>query len=80
MSCKKILPLLDKYLDNELDEQQKKMVDTHLSHCAFCKTSMHHLFQTFYIVNKVNAVDPPIDYSKLTPGQLSANLKKKGLI
>src|SRR5689334_20427267 len=40
MDCNTIRPLLDSYLDGELDRDDVRVVDGHLEHCGACRSRL----------------------------------------
>ncbi|MEW5899108.1 MAG: zf-HC2 domain-containing protein [Bacillota bacterium] len=62
MKCEEVSQLLSLYLDNELDELQRKKIDRHLHQCSSCNYDLATLARTVRIIKAVAAVEPPRDY------------------
>ncbi|MFZ5648066.1 MAG: anti-sigma factor family protein [Bacillota bacterium] len=63
MTCKEIIPLLSRYIDNDLDELRRRRVDVHLGRCASCSLELTTLFRAVKVMRAVAEVDPPRDFS-----------------
>ena len=42
-SCSRIKPVLSAYLDGELSEEEKEIIEAHIEHCSDCKTELENL-------------------------------------
>jgi RNA polymerase sigma-70 factor (ECF subfamily) len=44
--CQDMLPLLSAYIDDELDEQKRARVESHLEQCAFCRLALEEMTES----------------------------------
>lgn len=66
MTCGEVLPLLSRYIDNDLDELRRRKVDIHLGKCNSCRVDFRTLVRAVGVMRAVADLDPPRDYSKMT--------------
>lgn len=75
MKCEEVSQLLSLYLDNELDDPQRKKIARHLQQCLSCNHDLATLAKTVRVMRAVAAVEPPRDYCGI-PGISGANTKE----
>ena len=63
-NCEYIKELLSWYLDNELHENQRKEVVTHLEQCNDCKLELESLKNIIESLNEMDEIDLPNDYNE----------------
>ncbi|MEA1965629.1 MAG: zf-HC2 domain-containing protein [Candidatus Aerophobetes bacterium] len=62
MKCRKVKQKLVAYLDGELQERQKLLIEEHLSKCAQCKREADLLNKTFYLLKNQEHLKPSEDF------------------
>jgi len=58
MKCKKIRRKLVAYLDGELNEKQRLLIERHLSECIECRKEINLLSETFYLLKNERHIAP----------------------
>ncbi|MFQ5580029.1 MAG: anti-sigma factor family protein [Nitrospiria bacterium] len=64
MNCNAIEPLLSQYIDGNLKDAQKKLVEAHLRTCAHCKAEMDMLALLVKDLKELPSRTPPAGFSQ----------------
>jgi len=59
LRCSKIQKNLSAFLDNELNTEERKQIEQHLSECVECRQEMEKLRHTIYLVSKIECPEVP---------------------
>lgn len=59
--CKKMLPLLSAYIDNELSVEKRKKVDRHLKDCPLCRLALEEMTEASESYRGLIPLIPPIN-------------------
>jgi len=65
MTCSKVISLLSRYIENELDGTRRRKVEAHLSLCVSCGRELETLAGALRVMRAVEGVTPPRDYSAI---------------
>jgi len=71
MNCRRIENLLSAYLDGELDEDEKRSVDVHLSRCGACQREIAALSQTKQVLAALAGRTPRSELERLLTTDVS---------
>lgn len=74
-TCLDIKPLLDAYIDNELNENQWNTITHHLSECESCKSYLSSLYQIRDMIKFVYMPKCEIDISKKIMSNINCDKK-----
>ncbi len=58
MTCRNYKELMMGYLDNELDDEQRKVLEEHLASCSECSKELEQFKQLKRITDEVTLVEP----------------------
>lgn len=61
-NCKIIQDLFSEYIDNELNEEQSRLVREHLSSCEVCRNELDKLYKVSFLVKNLKEDAPPSDF------------------
>lgn len=64
MDCIQVQELISEYVDNMLEEQDRKKIDLHLQECPQCRSDFEQLKDIVLMFNNIEAVKPPQDFKK----------------
>jgi hypothetical protein len=64
-SCTEIREMLSFYLDNELHENERKMVVKHLETCSDCKGELEQLKNVIDSIDEIDEIELPKGYSEI---------------
>ncbi|OIJ14653.1 anti-sigma factor [Anaerobacillus arseniciselenatis] len=71
MKCdKEIVSLMHKYLDEEITEQERKILKKHLSYCEACNKHMSELKKSIAFVQSSSHIEAPENLTELVMSQL----------
>jgi Putative zinc-finger len=62
MNCEEIKDLLSEYLDGELDQRERKLVEEHLENCPGCAEELDGLKDCLKNLGSLKNVEPPPDF------------------
>ncbi len=62
--CQDMLPLLSAYIDDELDEQKRARVESHLEQCAFCRLALEEMTESSRSYRAILPLLPPAGLGK----------------
>lgn len=65
MTCSKVISLLSRYIDNDLDGTRRLEVEAHLALCFSCGRELETLAGALRVMRAVEKVTPPRDYSAI---------------
>jgi len=65
MTCSKVISLLSRYIDNDLDGTLRRKVEAHLNLCVSCGRELETLAGALRVMRAVEKVTPPRDYSAI---------------
>lgn len=65
MKCESVRLNLSLYIEEELEPLVRKQIERHLRNCYSCQSELMTLANTVKIIRKVEAAQPPRDYSKI---------------
>jgi hypothetical protein len=71
--CEFIVPLLDCYHDNEIDETERLEVDKHLAHCDACRLELSNIASLVKKLATLTPAMPEIDFADLVEKRILAN-------
>lgn len=78
MNCIEIKDMLSLYIDGELDENEKKAVEEHVSTCESCRNELEQYQKIINMLQNLIEEEPPIGYCKrLHEKLLKAKQQKK---
>jgi len=63
MKCKNIQNLLSAYLDNNINQNKKNLIEQHLQNCTECSTGLSFLKQTKNILSNLTPVKLPENFT-----------------
>lgn len=61
MECKEIVDLLSEYVDGELDEGERRIVDEHLQGCSGCRTQLDTIKSTVSMIQGFGEFEVPAE-------------------
>ncbi|MDF2676790.1 MAG: hypothetical protein K0Q97_1101, partial [Bacillota bacterium] len=64
MNCNEIKDLMSSYVDGELSENEKKLVEVHINICDDCKKELESYQQLIKIIKDLPEEEPPKGYCK----------------
>jgi len=64
MNCNEIKDLLSLYVDDELNEEEKKMVEEHLQNCEDCQKELEEYKKIIQALKNLPEEEPPVGYCK----------------
>lgn len=71
MKCnKEIVSLMHKYLDEEINDIERKELNYHLNECELCRTHMDELKKSIAFVQSSSHIEAPSNFSQLVMSQL----------
>ncbi|NMB32795.1 MAG: hypothetical protein GX992_00935 [Clostridium sp.] len=62
--CNKILSILSLYIDNELDDKEKRDFEQHIKSCKSCRDELDKLTKIVSMLNSLEEIDPPADFER----------------
>ena len=62
MTCSKVISLLSRYIDNDLDGTRRRKVQAHLALCVSCGRELATLAGALRVMRAVEKVTPLRDY------------------
>ncbi|KKM11948.1 hypothetical protein SY88_06030 [Clostridiales bacterium PH28_bin88] len=62
MTCREIEPLMSPYIDQALEEEEKKLVKRHLAECAGCRRALVALEEVVYALRSLDEIEPPAEF------------------
>lgn len=78
MNCNDVRDNLSLYIDDELNEEEKKLMDEHLKSCAECSRELEEYRKLIQMLNELPDEEPPAGYCKrLHEKLLNADLPEK---
>lgn len=77
LSCREVLEELSNYLDNDVVEDLRRAIDSHLSRCHRCTIVFDTTRQTLRIVRDMEPFDVPLQVSARLYARLSEVLSGK---
>jgi hypothetical protein len=78
MECAKFLSQLSAYLDGELEEGEKKLVEEHLASCKSCAARFKELKTTVSFLRKTEEVEIPVKFQRRISEAVRAEIKQSG--
>ena len=63
MKCLEIEELISLYIDDELDEHTKELLEKHLEECSYCKKEYAALLTTIHICKELPMIELPENYN-----------------
>ena len=79
MKCQEIQKRFSAYLDGELDENQRKIIQSHLRGCTTCQEALNILAETWNLLDTLPKPEPvPYFYTRLKARMASEDTKKTG--
>jgi len=76
-SCEDVLAELSNYLDDELSQDLRKQVETHMSHCRTCSAVYDSTRKTIRIVTESGSFELSEDVSSRVAGSIRAKIRAK---
>lgn len=64
MNCNEVRDKLSLYLDDELNEKEKKLMDEHLKNCPECSSELRGYRKIIQLLNELPNEEPPEGYCK----------------
>lgn len=64
MNCNEVMDNLSLYLDDELDEEEKILMDEHLKNCPECSRELEEYRKVIRLLNELPDEEPPAGYCK----------------
>ncbi|MCD8502289.1 MAG: zf-HC2 domain-containing protein [Bacillaceae bacterium] len=78
-NCKKqVVALIHKYLDEEITEREKKVLNEHLEMCDHCKKHLVELQKSIAFIQSSSHIQAPIDFTSQVMKQLPKQKKFMG--
>lgn len=78
MNCNEIKDMLPLYIDDELDDKEKKLVEEHIEKCENCKKELEEYKKIIYMLQNMTEEEPPKGYCKrLHEKLLKTKVEKK---
>ncbi|WMJ78944.1 MULTISPECIES: DUF4349 domain-containing protein [unclassified Sedimentibacter] len=62
MNCNEVRDNLSLYIDNELSEEEKKLMDEHLDNCPECRSELEDYRKLIQMLNELPDEEPPAGY------------------
>lgn len=69
-TCEEIIALLSPYIDEELSEDQRQTVESHLTECTFCTAALAEMQEASRSFRMLIPVVPPTDMAQAFSGRL----------
>lgn len=64
MNCKEIKDLFSLYIDDELNEEERLLVEEHLQKCEDCQKELEEYKKIIQVLNEIPEEEPPLGYCK----------------
>lgn len=64
MNCKEVRDNLSLYIDDELNEEEKKLIEEHLKECPDCSKELKEYKKIILALNELPDEEPPVGYCK----------------
>lgn len=64
MNCNEVMDNLSLYLDDELNEEEKVLMDEHIKNCAKCSKELEGYRKVIHLLNELQEEQPPEGYCK----------------
>jgi len=78
MNCNEIKDMLPLYIDGELEDTEKKLVEEHIEKCENCKKELEEYKKIIYMLQNMTEEEPPKGYCKrLHEKLLKTKVEKK---
>lgn len=78
MNCNDIKDMLPLYIDEELDDKEKKLVEEHIEKCENCRKELEEYKRIIHMLQNMTEEEPPKGYCKrLHEKLLKTNVQKK---
>lgn len=77
MKCNDYLEDLSAYIDNELDEINKRELEQHLKTCETCQETLHTLEEVKRCMSDISHIELPKDFHSTMMGRLSEEVAKE---
>ena len=78
MNCNEIKDMLPLYIDDELEDAEKKLVEEHIKKCENCKKELEEYKKIIYMLQNMTEEEPPKGYCKrLHDKLLKTKVEKK---
>jgi hypothetical protein len=78
MKCAKFLNQLSAYLDGELEEEEKRLVEEHLARCKSCATRFNELKTTVSFLRETEEIEIPVKFQKRISEAVKAEIRQSG--
>jgi hypothetical protein len=78
MECAKFLSQLSAYLDGELEEEEKRLVEEHLAMCESCATRFNELKTTVNFLRKTEEIEIPVKFQRRISEAVRAEIRQLG--
>ncbi|NLD50300.1 MAG: hypothetical protein GX660_24440 [Clostridiaceae bacterium] len=75
-NCNEVKELISMYIDNELDEMDRKNVEKHVESCTECKNELEDLRKMVNFLGSFDEVDLPSDFKETLHEKLVNNKEK----
>lgn len=75
ISCKEVEPLLDAYLDGELDGAQRPLIERHLATCQPCQAKLEEIRKLVSLLGSLPHLRPPRDIVGSMPDVIESKSK-----
>ena len=71
MNCEKeIVSLIHKYLDEEITDTERKLLNNHLLNCKSCRAHMNELKKSIAFVQSSSHIEAPVNFTNLVMDKL----------
>ena len=78
MNCNEIKDMLPLYIDDELQDKERKLVEEHIEKCESCKKELEEYKKIIYMLQNMDEEEPPKGYcKKLHEKLLKTKVEKK---
>jgi anti-sigma factor RsiW len=74
LRCIEFVSLVTAYLDDEVDQQQRRRIDQHLEGCQGCQAALHQFQTVIRLAGRLTAADVA-DVDPLIRDRLTATLR-----
>ena len=64
MNCIDVRDNISLYIDDELNEEEKKLMEEHLKKCAECSKELEEYKKIIQMLNELPDEEPPVGYCK----------------
>jgi hypothetical protein len=77
MECRNIREKLSDYVDNELSDEEKKLVDEHLNACQKCSHALEELRKIVALTHRMEEAEPPPWLEQKVMAELKGHERRK---